>query len=232
MSNKTFMATIIILAFLISLLAGMQSIEVVEANPLPPSWMNPKMTVTIQSPQKGTDNALPVFVNFTAQSSWHFSLSDNQTKDWIKTFFYVLDGQDMSSSGTNFTETQMTGTPATDSERHFSGQAYLADLSDGIHSITVYYGVLVNVGSPHEFIVYNASWSATSQFYVITKTPSPTPTLAPTLTLTSSPSLTTSPTAPEFTPIVVLVLVSAVAIGVDALLVRKRQPTERGAVAL
>jgi hypothetical protein len=162
-----------------------------------------------------------------------FSLSDNQTQDWIKAFFYVLDDQNMSSSGIRFAETQ-TGIHPIDDDHYynFSGQAYLTDLSDGIHSITVYYGVLVNVGSPHEFIVYNASWSATSQFYVITKTPSPTPTLAPTLTLTSSPSLTTSPTAPEFTPIVVLVLVSAVAIGVDALLVRKRQPTERGAVAL
>jgi hypothetical protein len=214
MSNKTFMTTII-LAFLVSLLAGMQSVEVVEANPLPPSWMNPKMTITIESPQNGTENVLSIFVNFTAQSSGHFSLSDNQTQDWIKSFFYVSDGQNMSSSGIRFAEIQTTGINPVNSDYpySFSGQAYLTNLTDGIHSITVYYGVLVNVGTSNEFIAYNASWSATSQFYVITKNSSPTP----------SPSLTTSQTAPEFTPIVVLVLAVAVAVGAGALVIRKRQ---------
>jgi hypothetical protein len=171
--NKTALTAIIIFTFIGSLLAGMQSVEVVEANPLPPSWMNPKMTITIQSPQNGTGNALPVFVKFTAQSSSHFSLSDNQTQDWSRAFFYVLDGQNMSSSGIRFTETKITGTYSGDNDHHydFSGQAYLTNLTDGSHSITVYYGVLVNVGSPYEFIVYNASWSATSQFYAITETP-------------------------------------------------------------
>src|SRR4030042_1098124 len=192
MSNKTFMATIIILAFLISLVAGMQSVEVVEANPLPPSWMHPKMAITIQSPQNGTDNALPVFVNFTAQSSGHFSLSDNQTQDWIRAFYYVLDGQNMSSLGINFTETQLTGTYPTDSDHYYdySGQAYLTNLTAGIHSITVYYGVLIN----NAFIVYNASWSATSQFYVLTE--NPLPTLSP----------TPSPSTPEFPSWIILPL--------------------------
>jgi hypothetical protein len=180
MSKKTFIAAIIILAFLISLATGMQSVEVVKANPLPPSWMNPEMTITIQSPQNGTENALPVFVNYTVQCTPVFSLSDNQTQDWIKAFFYVLDGQNMSSSGIRFTETQ-TGIHSTGDDHYynFSGQAYLTNLSDGIHSITVYYGVLVNVGSPYEFIAYNASWSATSQFYVTTENPTPTPSPTP-----------------------------------------------------
>src|SRR5512135_557556 len=110
--------------FAISILIGMQVVEVVDANPLPPSWMNPKMRITIQSPQNGTDNALSVFVNFTAQSSGGFSLSDNQTQDWIRAFFYVLDGQNMSSSGTNFTESQLTATHPTDKDHYydFSGQ--------------------------------------------------------------------------------------------------------------
>jgi hypothetical protein len=159
------------------LTVGMQVVEVVDANPLPPSWMNPKMSITIQSPQNGTDNALPVFVNFTVQCSWQFSLN-NTGQDWLRSFYYVLDGQNMSYSGINFTETQLTGTYPTDSDHYFdySGQAYLTNLTAGIHSITVYYGVLVNVGTPAEFIVYNPSWSATSQFYVNTETtPSPLP---------------------------------------------------------
>ena len=216
MRNKTFMATIIISAFLISLVAGTQSVEVVEANPLPPSWMHPKMAITIQSPQNGTDNALPVFVNFTAQSSGHFSLSDNQTQDWIRAFYYVLDGQNMSSSGINFTETQLTGTYPTDSDHYYdySGQAYLTNLTAGIHSITVYYGVLIN----NAFIVYNASWSATSQFYVVTENPSPT--LSP----------TPSPSTPEFPSWIILPLILTATLVLTATLLtvlfikRKKSP--------
>jgi hypothetical protein len=220
MSQKTFIAAIIISAFSISLVAGMQSVEVVEANPLPPAWMNPEMTITIQSPQNETENALPVFVNYTVQCTPVFSLSDNQTQDWIKSFFYVLDGQNMSSSGINFTETQLTGTYPTDSDHYYdySGQAYLINLTDGIHSITVYYGVLVNVGSPAEFIAYNASWSAISQFYVTTENPIPTP------------SPTPSPSTPEFPSWIILplILTATVALAVTLLTVlfikRKKSP--------
>jgi hypothetical protein len=90
--KRTALALTLILALLASIMAGMQVVEVADANPLPPSWMNPRMTITIQSPLYGTDNVLPVFVKFTAQGSSHFSLSDNQTQDWIRAFFYVLDG--------------------------------------------------------------------------------------------------------------------------------------------
>jgi hypothetical protein len=204
-SNKTFIGAVIIALILIPTI-GSLVLNVAEANPLPPSWMNPKMTITIQSPQNGTDNALPVFVNYTVQCSWQFSL-DNQTGDWIRAFYYVLDGQNMSSSGINFTETQLTGTHPTDADHYYdySGQAYLTNLIDGIHSITVYYGVLVNVGSPAEFIVYNPSWSATSQFYVITETPSPT------LTPTPSPSIPEFPSAIILT-IVLIVLALAISV--------------------
>jgi hypothetical protein len=152
--------------------ASIMAVEVAEANPLPPSWMNPKMDIIIQSPLNGTDNALPVSVNFTAQCSWEFSLSDNPTQeDWIKAFYYVLDGQDMRSSGTNFTEIQLTAKHPTDKDHYYeyNGQAYLTNLTDGSHSITVYYGALVNVDSPQEFIAYHEVWSATSQFYVNTE---------------------------------------------------------------
>ena len=207
MSNKSFIAAVEISLILI-LTIGSLVLNVTEANPLPPSWMNPKMTITIQSPLYGTHNALPVLVNYTVQCSWQFSL-DNQAQDWIRAFYYVLDGQNMNSSGINFTETQLTGTYPTDSDHHYdySGQTYLTSLTDGIHSITVYYGVLVNVGTPYEQIVYNTSWSATSQFYVITETPSPT--LTPTLSSSPSPSpsIAPSPSVPEFPSWIILPLV-------------------------
>jgi hypothetical protein len=148
---------------------------------LPPSWMNPKMTIAIECPLYGPHKALPVSVKFTAQCSSDFRLSDNQSQDRIKAFFYVLDGQNMAISGIKFTEIQITATYPSNDDYHYdySGQAYLTNLTDGIHIITVYHGVLVNVGSPAEQIVYNASWSATSQFYVKIETPAPTPSPSP-----------------------------------------------------
>jgi hypothetical protein len=168
------LATTIILATILTLVVGIQAVEVVDANPLPPAWMNPNMTITIQSPQNGTHDQLPVLVNFTAQCSWQFSLN-NTGDSWFRSFYYVLDGQNMGSSGVNFKEIQLTGTnPTGNNHFDYSGQAYLTNLNAGIHSITVYYGVLVNPGAFTESIVYNSAWSATSQFYVDTGVTIPT----------------------------------------------------------
>ena len=193
MSKKAFMAAIIILAYLVSLVSGMQAVKVARANPIP--WcFNPQMTVTIQSPVSGANCALPLLVSFTAQGDWQFSVSDNVTQDYLRSFFYVLDGQDMRHSGLRFAGTKTTeiyGDPVY--SYNFSGQANLTDITDGLHSITVYYGAVNSaalIGSPSKNIVYNPSWQATSQFYVKieTPTPSPTPTPAPTNTLSISPS--------------------------------------------
>jgi hypothetical protein len=74
--KKTFMATIIMAAFLISLIAGIQSDKVVKANPVP--WQlapnQDKPTLTIETPQNYTTyNATSVFLNFTATEpdSWN-----------------------------------------------------------------------------------------------------------------------------------------------------------------
>jgi len=203
MSKKTFMATIIITAFLISLVPGILVVKVAKANPLPPSWMNPKMTITIQSPlppsplilqQPMRSYSLPILVNFTAQCSWGFALVNtppaSPSQDWIRAFYYVVDGQNMSSSGINFTEVQTTINP-NDTNNYFdySGQAYLTNLAAGSHNLTVYWGVLVNVGTPAQFIVYNPTWSVTTQFNVNTGiTPTQTPTLSPSPTPTVSPT--------------------------------------------
>ena len=162
---------------LVSFLVVTSFFDVTRANPLPPVWLHPEMTVTIQSPQNGTYVALPVLVNFSAQLSNAFNyLTD--TTDWVSAFFYVLDGQNMSSSGVKIEETELTGVDyASPYAYNYSGQTNLTGLTVGSHNITVYYGVFIKTSG---FIVYNASWSATSQFYVKTGTSSPEPTAFPT----------------------------------------------------
>lgn len=158
MGKKTFIAVVAIALILASTITGIV-LNAAEANPLPPSWANPEMTVTIQSPQNGTSAELPVFVNFTAVSSWGYGSTSRDA------FFYVLDGQDMKSQGTKFPQIQFPGERPTSSDNkfHWSGQVTLASLNDGPHNLTVYYGDPID-----NVIYYNESWSATSQFYVVT----------------------------------------------------------------
>ncbi len=179
MNKKTVIAATIILAFLISSIAGMQAVNVVKANPIP--WFfNPQMTVAIQSPANGTNCGLPVIVSFTAQGDWQFSVSDNITQDYLRSFFYVLDGKNMTTQGIRFPGTKTTDIAGDPVYKYsFSGQANLTELTEGLHNITVYYGAVNSValiGSYSEWIVYQSSWSATAQFYVDSAlTPPPTP---------------------------------------------------------
>jgi hypothetical protein len=206
--NNRIVAVITVLLILSSLLCGLQFVKVADANPIP--WaFNPVMTITIQSPENGTISALPVFVSFTSQGDHQFSVSDDSTQDWVRSFFYVLDGQNMRTSGMRFVGTKTTEIHPADYvySYNFSGQAYLTNLADGLHSITVYYGAVNNisyVGSPDELIYYNPSWQATSQFYVITENPSPTQSPNP----TTNPSPTT--TVPEFPSIMILSLLTTI----------------------
>jgi hypothetical protein len=160
--------------FVVSILIVIQAVEGVDANPLPPAWMNPKMAITIQSPVNGTEQTLPVLVSFTAEGSSVFVLSSNQTEDWNRAFFYTIDNENMATSTHRFTEIQgPTDKTSIATESRFSGQAYISNLTDGTHRIIVYWGVEVNVGTPQEQIVYNSSWSATSRFYVGSSTAHP-----------------------------------------------------------
>jgi hypothetical protein len=194
MSKKTFRAAIVMFVVLLSLAAGMQAVKVAKANPIP--WaFDPQMTVTIQSPANGATCALPLLVSFTAQGDRQFSVSDNVTQDYARSFFYVLDGQNLTTMGLRFAgtkTTQILGDPIY--KYNFSGQANLTDITDGLHNITVYFGAVNKiglVGTPTEWIVHNTSWQATSQFYV-DSTLTPTPTLAP--TPSPSPTPTSMPT--------------------------------------
>lgn len=216
MSKKAFIA---VTAALLLLSASVSlGLKAANANPLPPEWMNPKMDITIQSPQNETTNALPLHVEFMAQSSCHFFLPANESEEWLDGFFYVLDGQNM-ASGVRFTEVQgpkaVRYSIATD--HNFSGQAYLTNLTEGSHKITVYWGVLIN----NKSVVYNANWSATTQFAITTEKPTPTQTLAPSPS-ENSPTFVASPHVPEFPLWALLPL-----IGVFTLMVYKTRGRKR-----
>jgi len=173
---------------LIIVLVVVPLFEVTKANPLPPEWLHPEMTVDIHSPQNGTYAAQPVLVNFSAQLNNAFGRL-SEWRNSVSGFFYVLDGQNMSSSGAQIEETNLTGVDyASHYAYNYSGQTNLTDLTVGSHNITVYYGVFYENS---DIIVYNASWSATSQFYVVTATPSPDPTSYPEPTPVTEPFPTT-----------------------------------------
>jgi hypothetical protein len=183
LDKKAVILAIGISLVLLSLIGNIGS-NVTKANPLPPSWMNPQMTVTIESPANGSANSLPVLVNFTAQCTWQFLLGqtfpNDPSQDWIREFYYVIDNQNMSSQGINFTQIQRVNVSDPIYYFNYFGQAYLSNLTEGSHTVTIYWGVLVNVGTPSQFIVYNSTWSATAQFYVdSTISPSSTPAQTP-----------------------------------------------------
>ncbi len=188
--KRAVVVTIALLTLII--VSSLQTVEVAKANPIP--WaFNPQMTVTVLSPENNTINSLPILVSFTSKGDQQFSVSDNTTAEWVRSFFYILDGQDMRSMGVRFEGTKTTP------DNHFTGQAYIENLTDGFHTITVYYGAVNSInliGSLQEQIVYNTKWQATAQFYVNIKLdPSPTPTNFE----TNSPSPKPSPTAIETT---------------------------------
>jgi hypothetical protein len=187
--------------FAVSMLIGIQEFQIVDANPLPPNWMA-SMTITIHSPLKGEINDLPLLVNFSAQSSPVFYLSDTQTDSYTGDFFYVLDGQSMGYGGTKIANTQMIVT--SQNKHQFSGQTYIPNLIEGPHNITVYWGA-----SSNNRIYYDESWSTSIQFYVINENPSPTPKItltpnspipSPSPSPTSKPNLTQSPVPTSQTP--------------------------------
>jgi|WetSurMetagenome_2_1015567.scaffolds.fasta_scaffold76379_3 hypothetical protein len=174
MSKKSVIAIVTISLFVLSILSATR-VEVVDANPLP--WIfDPTMTVTIKSPANGTVNFLPVSVSFTSKADNQFSVSEDYTGEWVRSFFYVLDGQDMTTMGMRFEGTKTTTIYEKGIENgyRFDGQAILANLADGPHNITVYYGAVNRigyVGTPEERIIINPTWQATSQFYVMNSLP-------------------------------------------------------------
>ena len=209
MSKKTFMAAIIIIAFLISLVAGMQAVEVATANPwmgepVPPSMRVPNKdspSLEIQSPQNMTYYEKEVLLNLTVTKpdSW---LTTN-VSCYITRINYQLDGQVV----TLFDRLDpLTGTNALPSPKQFSTS--LKDLAEGQHTLQVNVSAhsryWTNPAFDFFYEDYPLDVSETVNFRVAEKS-SPSPTLYPTSTLAPSPSI------PEFPTWTILLVVTAAA---------------------
>jgi hypothetical protein len=171
--NKKTITTTFILASLFLVAAGTQFVSLAGANPN----MFKKgryCNISIQSPQKGTYNAEPVFLNFSVKK---VDVSDTYS------YFYLLDGQDI-QSGVKVEEIQLVGQETITNDTFFpytevtlKGQAVLPNLSDGSHNLTVFIGWV-----REDEVIFHANidpFSTTAYFSVDTTTPTSSPLPSP-----------------------------------------------------
>ena len=170
---KRKIALTLILALSFSVVAGTQFVNLAGANPN----MFKKgryCNISIQSPQNGTSNAEPIFLNFTVKKVY---VSDTYS------YFYILDEQDL-QSGVKVEEIQLVGQETITNDTFFPyteytlrGQAVLPKLGDGPHNLTVFIGWVKENG-----VIYQANidpFSATTQFSVDPTATSPSPSPSP-----------------------------------------------------
>ena len=242
MSKKPFMAAIIISAFLISLVSGMQAVEVAKANPIPyppaPSTELPQLV--LQTPKNYsssyTNSTLDLNFTITKPASW-------------LAYTTKLGTIEVPTVGDYAVIVYLNG----NLNYPFAYEPYLNDLSvnytmnfsnltSGQHNATIAIFCTAFYTNPQpQFFRSNMSQTVFFTIYpdaqtiqftetpvVISRDPYPilgpsptaTPTLTPTSTPTSPPNSTSSttpspapsPTVPEFTPVIILVLASASAL--------------------
>ena len=157
--KRTALALSFILVLLLSMVAVTQIISSTDANP---NFMKSHYcNFSIQSPQHlMTYDSDLILLNFTAKTQWNMPPS--------YPYFYSLDGQDLQSS-VEIKNVQILGTEnITDDtilpyiETTLWGQAELSGLSNGPHSIRVFYGQYLGNGTIYTHI----ETSATAWFFV------------------------------------------------------------------
>jgi hypothetical protein len=150
MSKKTFMAAIIITtAFLVSLVAGMQVVNVVDANPLPYGQPNPP-EITIESPTSSTYNQSDITINATVTGPTNiFGMAYH-----LNTVYYITD---------NEVGGYLTAQPSNPTQ--FS--ATLTGLSSGKHNVAVHaYASGAYYGVSNQIIPYEVDSTKTVTFTV------------------------------------------------------------------
>ena len=141
MKRTAFALTLILALFLAAI--GTHMINFAGANPN--AFIKPRYChISILSPQNGTQNAVPLFLNFTVKE---WDISD------VYAYFYILDGQDY-QSGVKIEDIQFVGQETLSEEHAFSyvettlkGQAVLPTLSDGAHNVKVFIGQVLGDGT-------------------------------------------------------------------------------------
>jgi len=98
MSKKTFLAAVIILAFLISIVVGMQVVEV--------AWANFTIPKQIVSPASTTYRVNYVPLNVRIEIGEYYRMVINAT---VNKVFYSLDGQENLTIPFSVTETNANG---------------------------------------------------------------------------------------------------------------------------
>jgi hypothetical protein len=187
MNKKKFIATIIILAFFVIPICGVQFFRMVEANPLPIDTTSPNTNspiLSIQSPSNITYSTNNISLNITVAkpSSWDDS-------DTMREISYTLDGQNyplwVSSLGKEATDCTF---PAI---KELS--AVLTGLSDGQHTLKVDVTAQTKYfPNPNFFFASYESFGTTQTInFTVNNSSSTAPSTNPNFTL--SPPLSQSP---------------------------------------
>ena len=246
MRKKTFMATITILVFLISLVHGLLVVDVAKANPFfifhqvdpVPGTIPPN--ITISSPQNNT-------VHYSAKISVSFNVSRpllGTCNTAIIDIKYTLDSETTQAFSIWRGGSASNGWAIPEFNTTFTSPS----LPIGNHQLTVTAEGVVYSGNMDIFFINSSSttlFAIGTQPIQLSPTPTQTPTLAPTLapspspspTLTptpspspslnpsssTNPSLTPSPSIPEFPTWIVIPLVLAATL----MIIYKRKGNKR-----
>ncbi len=218
MKNKTVMATISILVFLISLVAGMQAAEVVQANPywgVHPKQPNlDKPLLIVESPGNySTCTERSALVNFTVTkpSSWNQTVAPFGTP-----YAGQIESVNVSLNGKQEFQDVLASDNLNGSGIWSKSYSINVDgLNSGINALEVivnaatFYttenitrGIVTDWINEYPMIV-------TDTIYLNFSDASPTPSVTPTPSLTPTSSLTPSPSIPEFPTWIILPLVLA-----------------------
>ena len=195
MNKKTVIAATITSVFLISIVAGMQAVQVGNANPFPTYPV-----ISIESPTNQTYTENSLVLNVTLVTQWD-GLYFTSEKRLIS---YCIDGKE----SIQLTQTEYKF----DSEEQASilhGSAILSDVTEGTHNLRVnavyYYDTGKQVFSSNSNVNFTIDPN-----YSHSLSPSSAPSPSPTV----SPIISPSPSIPEFpsTLVIPLILVSALLI--------------------
>lgn len=153
---KPFLVSVLVLAFLISAVAGTQFINFGKANPLPD--IDPK--ITILTPQNATYHVNAITIDIYVESNWGTYSS-----------FYNLDGQEMVpiENLTVISQKDVNiGKNPSVPRTVLSGNCTLTGLSEGWHNITFYLITDHKISLAKEYEKEDILYSVTDQFYIDT----------------------------------------------------------------
>lgn len=153
---KPFLVSVLVLAFLISAVAGTQFINFGKANPLPD--IDPK--ITILTPQNATYHVNAITIDIYVESNWGTYSS-----------FYNLDGQEMVpiENMTVISQKDVNiGKNPSVPRTVLSGNCTLTGLSEGWHNITFYLITDHKISLAKEYEKEDILYSVTDQFYIDT----------------------------------------------------------------